>query len=450
MFSKILIANRGEIAVRIIRACRQLGIGVVAVYSEADRDSLHARLADNAICIGPAESARSYLNIPHIISAAELTDVEAIHPGFGFLAENSHFAEVCRSIGIKFIGPTPEAIALMGNKAQARKTAQKCGVSTLPGSDGVVPNDEVALKLAREIGYPVIVKASAGGGGRGIRVAHNEASLKSGMQQARAEAEAAFGDGSIYIEKFLVHPRHIEMQILADEHGNVIYLGERDCSIQRRHQKLLEESPSPVIDDKMRRRIGEAAVALCRSVGYTNAGTVEFLYEDGEFYFMETNARIQVEHPVTEFVTGLDLVEEQIRIAAGEKLRWGQKDIKPSGHAMEFRINAENPEKKFAPSPGKIDLFVAPQGSKVRVDTFAYSGYRISPYYDSLVAKLIVKGADRTAAINAGKRALSQFIIDGIKTTIPFHLDLLNNHHFVNNDYDINFIDEKILNHPRD
>ncbi|MDR0866849.1 MAG: acetyl-CoA carboxylase biotin carboxylase subunit [Planctomycetota bacterium] len=445
MFSRILIANRGEIAVRIIRACRKLGIEAVAVYSEVDRDSLHVKLADVAVCIGPAESARSYLHIPSIISAAQITDVEAIHPGFGFLSENSHFAETCQSLDIKFIGPTSKAMAKMGDKAMARKIAQQSGVPVLPGSQGVLENDDEGIKLARSIGYPVIVKARAGGGGRGIRIAHNEASLKTGMQQARAEAEAAFGDGSLYIEKFLEHPRHVEMQILADEHGNVLYLGERDCSIQRRHQKLLEESPSPVVDGRLRKQIGEAAVALCKQCAYTNAGTIEFLYEGGKFYFMEMNTRIQVEHPVTEMTTGLDLVEEQLRIAAGEKLQWTQNDIVPQGHAMEFRINAEDPDRNFAPFPGKIDIIAAPTGTDVRVDTFVYSGYRIPPNYDSMIAKLIVRGKNRAAAIQLGKQALSQFLLEGVKTTIPFHRKLLGNNNFVSNNYDINFIDENFL-----
>jgi acetyl-CoA carboxylase biotin carboxylase subunit len=445
MFSRILIANRGEIAVRIIRACRKLGIETVAVYSEADRDSMHVKLADVAVCIGPAESARSYLHLPSIISAAQITDSQAIHPGCGFLSENGHFTEVCQSLDIKFIGPTSKAMAKMGDKAMARKIAQQSGVPVLPGSNGALESDADGIKLARAIGFPVIVKASAGGGGRGIRVAHNEASLKSAMQQARAEAEAAFGDGTLYLEKFLEHPRHVEMQILADEHGNVIYLGERDCSIQRRHQKLLEESPSPVVDGRTRKQIGEAAVALCKQCAYTNAGTIEFLYENGKFYFMEMNTRIQVEHPVTETVTGLDLVEEQFRIAAGERLRWTQNEIQPTGHAIEFRINAEDPDRNFAPFPGKINVFFAPSGTDVRVDTFVYSGYKIPPNYDSMIAKLIVKGKNRAEAIKLGKQALAQFLIEGVKTTISFHRKLLGNNNFVSNNYDINFIDENFL-----
>ncbi len=443
MFSRILIANRGEIAVRIIRTCKRLGIETVAVFSEADRDSLHVKLADAAICIGPADSARSYLNIPSLISAAEITDVDAIHPGFGFLSENGHFADVCNSLDIKFIGPTSQAMARMADKAGARELAKKAGVPILEGSEGVLKNDEEGRALARKIGYPVIIKATAGGGGRGIRIAHNDASLQSGMQQARAEAEIAFGNGDLYIEKFLEHPRHVEVQIVADEHGNVIHLGERDCTMQRRQQKLLEESPSPVVDRKLRERMGEAAVNLVKLSGYQNVGTIEFLYEKGEFYFMEMNTRIQVEHPVTEMITGLDLVEEQLRIASGEKLRWKQEDITFSGHVMEFRINAEDPERNFAPFPGKIELFIAPIGENIRVDTFAYSGYRIPPTYDSMIGKLIVKGENRADVIAKADLALREFLVEGIKTTIPFHRKLITNHHFVNNDYDINFIDER-------
>ncbi len=443
MFSRILIANRGEIAVRIIRTCKKLGIETVAVFSEADRNSLHVRLADAAVCIGPAESARSYLNIPSLISAAEITDVDAIHPGFGFLSENGHFADVCNSLDIKFIGPSSEAMASMADKAGAKELAKKAGVPILPGSEGIVKNDDEARALARQIGYPVIVKATAGGGGRGIRIAHNDASLKSGMQQARAEAEVAFGNGDLYIEKFLEHPRHVEVQIVADEHGNVIHLGERDCTIQRRQQKLLEETPSPVVDDALRKRMGDAAVNLVKVSGYQNVGTIEFLYEKGEFYFMEMNTRIQVEHPVTEMLTGIDIVEEQLRIASGEKLRWKQEDINFSGHVMEFRINAEDPERHFAPFPGKIELFIPPMGENVRVDTFVYSGYKIPPTYDSMIGKLIIKGESRADVIARADMALREFIIEGIKTTIPFHQKLITSHPFVNNDYDINFIDER-------
>ncbi len=443
MFSRILIANRGEIAVRIIRTCKRMGIETVAVFSEVDRDSLHVRLADAAVCIGPADSARSYLNIPSLISAAEITDVDAIHPGFGFLSENGHFADVCNSLDIKFIGPSSEAMAKMADKAGARELAKQAGVPILEGSEGVLASDEEGRNLARKIGYPVIIKATAGGGGRGIRIAHNDASLQSGMQQARAEAEAAFGNGDLYIEKFLENPRHVEVQIVADEHGNIIHLGERDCTMQRRQQKILEESPSPVINNDVRKRMGQAAVSLVKLSGYQNVGTIEFLYENGEFFFMEMNTRIQVEHPVTEMLTGLDLVEEQLRIASGERLRWRQKDIKFSGHVMEFRINAEDPDRHFAPFPGKIELFVPPIGENIRVDTFAYSGYRIPPNYDSMIGKLIVKGKDRADVIARAELALSEFFVEGIKTTIPFHRKLIANHHFVNNDYSINFIDER-------
>ena len=442
MFKRVLIANRGEIACRVIRACRKLGIESVAVYSEADRESLHVRMANVSICIGPAESARSYLHIPSIISAAEISDVDAIHPGYGFLSENGHFADICRSLDIAFVGPSSAAMAKMSDKAGARALAQSCGVPTLPGSEGVVPDDEAGLKVARAIGYPVIVKASAGGGGRGIRVAHNDAAMRMAMSSARAEAEAAFGDGSLYIEKFLTQPRHVEVQILCDEHGNCIHLGERDCTTQRRHQKLIEESPSPAVDKHVRRAMGEAAVKLCKAAGYTNAGTIEFLYEDGKFFFMEMNTRIQVEHPVTEMVTGLDLIEEQLRIASGEPLRWRQKDIRNSGHAIEFRINAEDPDRKFAPCPGLVSMFIQPEGAGVRTDSFIYSGYRVTPHYDSMIGKLIVHADTRDQCIEKAKTALREFILEGVKTTIPFHLAMLENIAFVNSDFDINFVDK--------
>ncbi|MCL2001181.1 MAG: acetyl-CoA carboxylase biotin carboxylase subunit [Planctomycetes bacterium] len=442
MFKRVLIANRGEIACRVIRACRKLGVESVAVYSEADRDSLHVKMANVSICIGPPESARSYLHIPSLISAAEISDVDAIHPGYGFLSENGHFADICRSLDIAFIGPSSAAMAKMSDKAGARELARSCGVPTLPGSDGVISDDETGLKVARQIGYPVIVKASAGGGGRGIRVAHNDAALRIAMSSAKAEAEAAFGDGSLYLEKFLAHPRHVEIQVLCDEYGNVIQLGERDCTTQRRHQKLIEESPSPAIDRSVQRAMGAAAVRLCKAVGYTNAGTIEFLFENGAFYFMEMNTRIQVEHPVTEMVTGLDLIEEQLRIAAGESLRWRQKDIRWIGHAMEFRLNAEDPDRKFAPCPGRVTLFVQPEGPGVRTDSFIYSGYRISPYYDSMIAKLIIHAENRSACIEKAKIALREFILEGIKSTIPFHLVMLENNAFVNADFDIHFVDK--------
>ncbi len=444
MFKRVLIANRGEIACRIIRACKKLGVESVAVYSEADRESLHVRMANVSICIGPAESARSYLHIPSIVSAAEISNVDAIHPGYGFLSENGHFADICRSLDITFIGPSSEAMAKMSDKAGARELAKACGVPVLPGSEGIVPDDEAGLKISRQIGYPVIVKASAGGGGRGIRVAHNDAALRIAMSSARAEAEAAFGDGSLYIEKFLTHPRHVEVQVLCDEHGNCIHLGERDCTTQRRHQKLIEESPSPVVDKSTRKAMGDAAVKLCKAAGYTNAGTIEFLYENGQFFFMEMNTRIQVEHPVTEMVTGLDLIEEQLRIASGEPLRWRQKDIRQSGHAIEFRINAEDPDMKFAPRPGKVSLFVCPEEPGVRTDSFIYSGYVVTPYYDSMIAKLIVHAETRDACIEKSKKALREFILEGVPTTIPFHLAMLENIAFVNSDFDINFVDKLI------
>ncbi len=442
MFKRVLIANRGEIACRIIRACRKLGIESVAVHSEADRDSLHVRMANVSICIGPPESSRSYLHIPSIISAAEISNVDAIHPGYGFLSENGHFADICRSLDIAFVGPSSKAMAKMSDKAGARELAKSCGVPVLPGSEGILPDDEAGLRVARQIGYPVIVKASAGGGGRGIRVAHNDAALRIAMSQARAEAEAAFGDGSLYIEKFLTQPRHVEMQVLCDEHGNAIQLGERDCTTQRRHQKLIEESPSPAIDKSIRRAMGDAAVKLCKAAEYTNAGTIEFLLEKGQFFFMEMNTRIQVEHPVTEMVTGLDLIEEQLRIAAGEPLRWRQKDIRHAGHAIEFRINAEDPDHKFAPRPGKVELFVHPEYPGVRTDSFIYSGYQVKPYYDSMIAKLIVHAENRTLCIEKAKMALREFILEGIPTTIPFHLAMLENIAFVNADFDINFVDK--------
>ncbi len=442
MFKRVLIANRGEIACRVIRACRKMGVESVAVHSEADRESLHVRMANVSICIGPAESARSYLHIPSIISAAEISNVDAIHPGYGFLSENGHFADICRSLDIAFIGPSSEAMAKMSDKAGARALAESCGVPTLPGSEGVLENDEAGLEIAHHIGYPVIVKATAGGGGRGIRVAHNDAALRIAMSSARAEAEAAFGNGGLYIEKFLTQPRHVEVQVLCDEHGNQIHLGERDCTTQRRHQKLIEESPSPAVDKYVRRAMGEAAVRLCKAAGYTNAGTVEFLYEDGKFYFMEMNTRIQVEHPVTEMVTGLDLIEEQLRVAAGEPLRWRQKDIRNVGHAMEFRINAEDPDRKFAPCPGLVSLFVQPEEQGVRTDSFIYSGYRVTPYYDSMIAKLIVHAETRGQCIEKAKSALREFIVEGVKTTLPFHLAMLENIAFVNADFDINFVDK--------
>ena len=443
MFSKILIANRGEIALRIIRACREMGIRTVAVYSEADRESLHVRFADEAICIGKAPSSNSYLNIPAIISAAEITDVEAIHPGYGFLAENSHFAEVCESCHITFIGPTPENIRMMGDKMAARETMHKAGLPIIPGSPAVIKNKEEAIKTAKRIGYPVIIKASAGGGGKGMRICHNDIRLISSLITAQQEAEANFGNASVYIEKYLEKPRHIEIQLLADKHGHMVYLGERDCSIQRRHQKLLEESPSPAVDSKLRKRLGELAVKGAKSANYVSAGTIEFLLDQhNNFYFMEMNTRIQVEHPVTELVTGIDLIKEQIRVAAGERLRFQQDNIQIRGAAIECRINAEDFENNFMPSPGKIESLNLPGGPGVRVDTHIYAGYTITPYYDSLVAKLITYANNRQDAIKIMQRALSEFHVAPIKTTVNFHQALLNNPLFLKGDISTHFVQD--------
>jgi acetyl-CoA carboxylase biotin carboxylase subunit len=443
MFSRILVANRGEIALRVIRACQELGIQTVAVYSEADKDALYLRLADDTVCIGPGPAAQSYLDSSRIVSAAEISDVEAIHPGYGFLAENSQFAEVCRSCHIQFIGPTPETIALLGDKATARECAIKAGVPVVPGSDGLVPNEQEALKVAQEIGYPVMIKATAGGGGRGMRLAHNDASLVNGFRQAQAEAEAAFKEGGLYLEKAILNARHVEFQIMADHHGNVIHLGERDCSLQRRRQKLVEESPSPVLQEDVRRAMGEAAVRLARESNYQNLGTCEFLLcEDGKsFYFLEMNCRIQVEHPVTEMVTGLDLVREQLRIAAGEPLRIAQEDVRLRGHAIECRINAEDPANDFAPSAGKLALWNPPGGMGVRVDTHVYSGMQVPPFYDSMLAKLIVYRENRREAIACMRRALEEFTVEGVKTTIPLLLELLAHSRFANGEYDTNFVE---------
>jgi acetyl-CoA carboxylase biotin carboxylase subunit len=443
LFKKILIANRGEIALRIIRTCKELGIKTVAVYSEADRYSLHVRFADEAVCIGPGPSKESYLNIPRIIAAAEITNAEAIHPGYGFLAENAMFAEICESSGIKFIGPTPDAIEAMGDKALAKETMRKAGVPVIPGSDGVVETLEQAREIANEIGYPIMLKAAAGGGGKGMRMVRNNEELENAWQTARAEAEAAFGNPAVYIEKFIEKPRHIEIQILADEHGNVIHLGERDCSIQRRHQKLIEESPSPIVTPELREAMGQAAVKGAKSVKYRNAGTIEFLVDkDGNFYFMEMNTRIQVEHPVTEMVYGIDIVREQIRIASGEKLGIKQKQIKPNGHAIECRINAEDPFNGFRPSPGKITALHFPGGFGVRVDSHIYQEYVVPPYYDSMIAKLIVHAKNRDEAIARMLRALDEFVIEGIHTTVPFHIKILNSPQFRSGvDYDTKYID---------
>ena len=450
MFSKVLIANRGEIAVRIIRACKELGIRTVAVYSQADLESLHVRLADEAICIGPAASVNSYLNIPSIISAAEITDVDAIHPGYGFLAENPHFAEICESCRITFIGPTPENIRLMGDKMQARDTMRKANIPIVPGSLTAVKNKDDALKIAKRISYPIIIKAAAGGGGKGMRVCHNDISLVSGLMTAQAEAEASFGNSNVYIEKYIERPRHIEIQLLADKYGHIIYLGERDCSIQRRHQKLIEESPSPAVDSKLRKRLGEAAEKAAREVKYISAGTIEFLLDEkNNFYFMEMNTRIQVEHPVTEWVTGIDIVKEQIKIAAGEKLKIRQDDVKLSGSSIECRINAEDYENNFMPCPGKIESLYIPGGPGVRVDSHVYQGYSISQYYDSLIAKLIVHGRDRKEALRIMSRALDEFVIAPIKTTIPFHKEVLKNPFFIKGDFSTNFINENFKISPK-
>jgi acetyl-CoA carboxylase, biotin carboxylase subunit len=446
MFSKILIANRGEIALRIIRACRELGVQTAVVYSTADKDAAYLQLADQAICIGDPPPAESYLNIPRIISAAEIADVQAIHPGYGFLAENDHFAEICRSCRIEFIGPPHKAMALVGDKVECKKLARKAKVPTVPGSDGAVDDEKVALRIAQEIEYPVIIKAAAGGGGRGMRVAHNDVSLRAGFRQAQAEAENAFKDSTVYIEKYVEFGRHVEVQILADNHGNTVHLWERDCSMQRRHQKLVEESPSPVLRPEVRKELCEAAVRLVKAAGYANAGTVEFLVDKKQnFYLLEVNARIQVEHPVTEQVTGIDLIKEQIRIAAGQPLSFRQKDIPQIGHAIECRINAEDPARNFAPSPGTIAEWRPPGGPGVRLDTHAYAGYRIPPNYDSMIGKLIVHRPTRAEAIAAMKRALHEFHIAPTKTTIPLHLQIMDNHEFQSGDVDTGFVERVLL-----
>jgi len=442
MFSRVLIANRGEIALRVIRACRELGIPTVAVYSEADRDCLHVRYADDAVCIGPPPSTHSYLNIPQVISAAVITQADAIHPGYGFLAENDRFVENCEACQITFIGPSAETIRLMGDKAEAKRTVKKAGVPVIPGSDGVVESVEEAVKVASGIGYPVIVKAAGGGGGRGMRIAHTEVALQNAFVMAQSEAQNAFDNPAVYIEKFFERPRHIEIQILGDRHGRVIHLGERDCSVQRRHQKLIEESPAPGITPRLRKKMGDAAIRAAEAVGYVGAGTVEFLLDtDGRFYFMEMNTRIQVEHPVTEMVTGIDLVKEQIRAAAGEKIRFRQDRIRLEGHAIECRINAEDPENNFLPSPGKITVFHPPGGPGVRVDSHAYAEYTIPPYYDSLIAKLIIHDDDRESALRRLERALDEFVIEGVKTTIPFHQKVLRDERFRRGEYDVTFLD---------
>ena len=445
MFSRILIANRGEIAVRIIRAAREMGIETVAVYSTADRDSMPVRLADDAICIGPAKAAESYLNISQIIAAAEVANVDAIHPGYGFLAENVHFAEVCRSCNIEFVGPSVESMRLMGDKVACRQLALKHKVPTSPGSKGRVDNEQEAIRIARDIGYPVMIKAAAGGGGRGMRVAHNDIALRSGFNAARAEADSAFGDAGVYIEKFIEHARHVEVQFIGDQHGGGVHLFERDCSLQRRHQKLIEESPCPVIDDDTRNRLCKSATRLCKAAGYYSAGTVEFLMDERQnFYLMEVNARIQVEHPVTEMITGIDIVQTQLRVAAGEKLPFTQRQIRRSGHAIEVRINAEDHTRRFASNPGTIDRFDLPGGFGVRIDTHCHVGCYIPPDYDSMIAKLIVHRPTREEAIATLSRALHEFRVEPIMTTIPLHAELMRNGNFLRSEVDIHFV-ERLL-----
>lgn len=442
MFSKVMIANRGEIAVRILRACKEMGIATVAVYSEADRDALHVKMADEAYCIGPTAAKDSYLNIKSLISVALFTGADAIHPGYGFLAENAEFADLCAAAGITFIGPDPDAIRKMGDKAVAKDTMKKAGVPVVPGTDGCLEDLEEAVRISAEIGYPVIVKATAGGGGKGMRVAANEEQLRDAIRQAQQEADSAFGNAGVYLEKYLEGPRHVEIQIIADQLGNTVYLGERDCSIQRRHQKLVEEAPSPALSAELREQMGAAAVAAARAVDYQGAGTVEFLLDrHGRFYFMEMNTRIQVEHPVTEFVTGIDLIREQIAVAAGYPLSFGQSDVQISGWAIECRVNAENPATGFMPSPGKVLAYHPPGGFGIRVDSAVYAGYKISPFYDSMVAKVIVWGKDREDAIRRMRRALGEFVIEGVKTTIPFHLKLLEHEAFVAGEFDTKFLE---------
>lgn len=446
MFKKILVANRGEIAVRVIRACKELKIPVVAVYSEADKHSLHVQLADEAYCIGPAPSSESYLKISNIIAVAEMCGATAIHPGYGFLAENAKFADVCTSNKIKFIGPSVEAIIGMGDKANAKKTMRAANVPCVPGSEGVIKTVAEALLIAEETGYPLLIKASAGGGGKGMRVVEKAKDLENAYKMASEEAKNCFGNGEVYIEKYILKPRHIEMQIMADRHGNVVWLGERDCSIQRRHQKLIEEAPSTFITEEVRQQMGAASVKAAKAVDYEGAGTIEFLVDkDMNFYFMEMNTRIQVEHCVTEMVTGIDLIKEQIRVAAGEKLSIKQEDILVDRHAIELRINAEDWEKDFRPSPGEITLFLPAGGPGVRVDTHIFQGYNVPAVYDSMLAKLIVSGRDRKEAIERAERALDEFVIDGIKTTIPFHKIVLANKHFIDGDVQTDFIEKKVL-----
>lgn len=446
LFNKILIANRGEIAVRVIRACKELDIKTVAIYSDADKESLHVKLADESVCVGPASTAQSYNNLPSILSAAEITDAEAIHPGYGFLSENPQFAEACLTSGIAFIGPSAETIRLGGDKSKARQTMKRRGVPVVPGSDGPVVTEESALKLAKKIGFPVIIKASAGGGGRGMRIVREEAELEKLFFMAQREALTAFGNGELYMEKYITEMRHVEVQIIGDSKGNILHLGERDCSVQRRHQKLIEESPSPIATEKFRKKIGEYAIKAARALKYRNAGTIEFIVEpDGNIYFMEINTRLQVEHPVTEYVTGIDIVKEQIRVAAGFPLELKQLQVKFTGHAIECRINAEDPE-RFIPCPGKITFMAVPGGPGVRVDTAMYNGCTVSSHYDSLVAKLIVHGRDRAEAMARMKRALDEFIIEGIKTTIPFHKRVLNDPDFIKGQFNTGLVEK--MNNP--
>ena len=451
MLKKILVANRGEIAVRIIRACRELGIRTVAVYSEIDRDSLHKELADEAVCIGPAPSNKSYLNVKAIIEAACLTGCDGIHPGYGFLSENSSFAKMCDEIGIKFIGPNYKMIELMGNKSWGKETMKNAGVPVVPGSNGLVDNVLEAIKVALKIGYPVILKASSGGGGKGIRIAYNEKELVKFYDLVRQEAKISFNDDSIYIEKFIENPRHIEVQVMADEHGNVIHLGERDCTVQRNNQKMLEETPSGVITDKLRQKMGKITVNAIKEVGYSNVGTIEYLLDKNkDFYFMEMNTRVQVEHPITEAITGIDIIKEQLKIASGEKLQYKQDDIKFTGHSLEARINAENPYKNFMPCPGEIKELHIPGGNGIRIDTAIYPGYKIPPTYDSMIAKIIVHGKDRNESIAKMKSALGEFVIDGINTNIDFLYRILKDEDFISNNYDTSFIAKKFANKEKD
>lgn len=444
MFEKVLIANRGEIALRIIRACKELGIRSVAVYSDADEESLHVQMADEAICIGPAAATDSYLKVANIISAAEIADVDAIHPGYGFLAENAHFAEICESCNITFIGPRPDIIRNMGDKAIARDTMKAAGVPITPGSEGILKDKDEALALAREMGYPVLVKAVAGGGGKGMRVAHNDVSLAQGFMMAQSEAESAFGNPDCFMEKYIESARHVEVQVIGDNHGNVVHVGERDCSIQRRHQKLVEESPCPVLTEEQRKDLGDAGVRAAKAVNYNSAGTLEFLYDeiDKKFYFMEMNTRIQVEHTVSEEVTGIDLLKEQILVAAGEKLSFTQDDVKVHHHAIEFRVNAEDPSRNFIPSPGRVDGVHFPGGPGIRIDSHVYSGYTISPYYDSMIAKIIARGGDREEALQRLHRALEEFAINGPHTSVPVGLALLNDERFRNGNYNTAFLEK--------